>query len=135
MAELKKDVQDLLKNLKALTKQTEKMARKVDTLTKAKPQKAKAKRARTKKAQKTAEQKVKPVRKKTARKTVAAKTARVPASDVVYKLIKRSKKGTDTANLIKKTGYKEKKIRDIIYRLKKQMKIKSAEKGLYVAID
>jgi adenylate kinase len=144
MADLKKEVQALLKGLKSLTKQTEKMVKKVDSLTKAKPKKAKAKKAKVKKAKakkvkRAVKKKARPARKKVARKKVArkkvaAKAARVPASDVVYKLVKRNKKGIDTASLIKKTGYKEKKIRDIIYRLKKQRKIKSAKKGIYVTI-
>ena len=139
MAELKKEVQALLKSLKSLTKQTEKMAKKAESLTKAKPKKtkpkkAKVKKAKAKKVKKAVKRKTRPARKKVVRKKVAAKTARIPASDVVYKLVKGNKKGIDTASLIKKTGYKEKKIRDIIYRLKKQMKIKSAKKGIYVTI-
>lgn len=122
MAELKKEVQSLLKNLKSLTKQTERLAKKVDTASTARPKKAKAKKKAAKK------------KTQSKRKTTVAKKTRVPASDVVYQLIRKSKKGSNTANLIKKTGYKEKKIRDIIYRLKKQNKIKSAEKGVYVDI-
>jgi len=38
----------------------------------------------------------------------------------------------DKAILIKKTGFEDKKIRDITYRLRKQGKIKSVGKGLYV---
>ena len=139
MAELKKEVQALLKSLKSLTKQTEKMAKKIDKPTKAKPKKAKTKKAKVKKAKakkvkRAVKKKARPARKKVVRKKVAAKAVKVPASDVVYKLVKRNKKGIDTASLIKRTGYKEKKIRDIIYRLKKQRKIKSAKKGIYVTI-
>jgi hypothetical protein len=139
MADLKKEVRSLLKSLKSLTKQSEKLAKKVETVSKTKTKKTKAKKAKIKKAKakKATPKKARRAAKKKAqprRKTTVARTTRVPASDVVYKLIKRSKKGTDTAALIKKTGYKEKKVRDIIYRLKKQNKIKSAEKGLYIDI-
>jgi len=37
----------------------------------------------------------------------------------------------DKAILIKKTGFEDKKIRNITYRLRKQGKIKRALKGLY----
>jgi len=47
-------------------------------------------------------------------------------------LIMSSKKGIDTATLEKKTGFKGRKIGDIIYNLKKQGKIKSVRYGLYV---
>jgi len=38
----------------------------------------------------------------------------------------------DKATLINKTGFEGRKIWDIIYRLKKEGKIKSERKGLYV---
>ena len=139
MKALKKDVQAVVKELKSLTKKAEKMAKKLDKLSKAAaPKKAKAKVAKKKVAKKkVARKKVakkKVARKKVARKAVAKKSKRIPASDSVLKLIGRSKKGIRTADLIAKTGFKEKKIRDIIYRLKKQKKIKSQRTGLYVTI-
>ncbi len=47
-------------------------------------------------------------------------------------LIMRSKKGIDRATLRKNTGFEDKKIRNITYRLRKQGKIKRDLKGLYV---
>ena len=130
MKVLKKDLQSVLKELKSLTIKTERIAKKLDKLSKAKaPAKAKPKpkpkpRVKAKKAKKKAVK----------RKIVAKKAKRVPASDTVLKVIQRSKKGVRTATLQAKTGFKEKKIRDIIYRLKNQGKIKSAKTGLYVKI-
>ena len=66
------------------------------------------------------------------RKATAKKPTKVSASGTVLALVKRSRKGIDTATLEKKTGFKGRKIRDIIYRLKKQSKIKSVRYGLYV---
>jgi len=47
-------------------------------------------------------------------------------------LIMRSKKGIDMATLRKNTGFEDKKIRNITYRLRKQGKIKSGGRALYV---
>ena len=60
------------------------------------------------------------------------KAARVTATDQVLKIINRSKKGVDTATLMKKTGFDQKKIRNIVFRASKQGKIQRAEKGIYV---
>jgi len=56
----------------------------------------------------------------------------VTAADTVLGIIKRSKKGVDTAALMEKTGYNQKKIANIVFKLKKQGKIKSDSKGVYV---
>jgi len=66
------------------------------------------------------------------KKAVAKKPAKLSASGTVLAIVKRSRKGIDTVALRKKTGLEGRKIRDIIYRLKKQGKIKSERKGIYV---
>jgi predicted transcriptional regulator len=60
------------------------------------------------------------------------KAARVTATDQVLNIINRSKKGVNTTTLMKKTGFNEKKVRNILNRTFKQGKIKRAEKGIYV---
>ena len=60
------------------------------------------------------------------------KAVRVTDTDQVLNIINRSKKGVDTATLMKKTGFNEKKIRNIVFRASKQGRIKRAEKGIYV---
>jgi predicted transcriptional regulator of viral defense system len=55
------------------------------------------------------------------------------ATDQVVKIIKRSKKGVDVPTLKKKTGFEDKKIRNILNRSSKQGKIKGAGRGVYVA--
>lgn len=68
-------------------------------------------------------------------RTSQKKTAAVPtAAETVYKIISGSKKGVDTATLIKKSGFDRKKIANIIYKLGKQGKIKSIDKGVYVKV-
>ncbi len=106
------DLKAIGKDLKKLTQKTEKMMKQLE-----KPKKAQA--AKKPKA-------------KAVRKTTVKKPTRVSASGTVLAIVKRSRKGIDTATLEKKTGFEGRKIRDIIFRLRKQGKIKSERKGLYV---
>ncbi|ABW68517.1 hypothetical protein Dole_2714 [Desulfosudis oleivorans Hxd3] len=55
------------------------------------------------------------------------------ATDMVFASITRSKKGDGFTNIQKKTGFDEKKIRNIIFRLHKLGKIKRVGRGKYVA--
>ena len=80
------------------------------------------------KAQKAKAVKAKPTKKAPATKKAVA----VTATDQVLKIINRSKKGVDTATLMKKTGFDQKKVRNILQRTFKQGKIKRAGKGIYV---
>jgi len=72
--------------------------------------------------------------KKPAKTPVRKKAVKVTATDQVLKIINRSKKGIDTATLIKKTGFDQKKVRNILQRTFKQGKIKRADKGIYVGV-
>ncbi len=63
---------------------------------------------------------------------VKKKAVRVTATDQVLKIINRSKNGVDTATLMKKTGFDQKKVRNILQRTYKQGKIKRVDKGIYV---
>ena len=60
------------------------------------------------------------------------KTA-VTAVDVVFDVIKQSRKGLGFAEIQAKTGFGDKKIRNIIFRLNKIGKIKRKSHGIYVA--
>jgi uncharacterized protein YoxC len=112
MKQLEKNLKDVTKDLKGLTQKTEKMIERLKKLDKA--QAAKKPKA------------------KAVKKAIAKKPTRVSASDTVLAIIKRSRKGVDTVALRKKTGFEGRKIGDVIYRLKKQGKIKGLGKGLYV---
>ncbi len=112
MNQLKKDLKAVAEDLKRLTQKTEKMIKQLE-----KPDKAQA--AKKPKA-------------KAVKKAVAKKPAKLPASGTVLAIIKRSRKGVDAAALKKKTGFEDKKIRDITYRLRKQGKIKRDRKGVHV---
>jgi hypothetical protein len=60
--------------------------------------------------------------------------AAVPAADAVLDVIKRSKQGLKFVDIRAKTGYVDKKIRNIIFRLHKLGRIKRHSRGVYVAI-
>ena len=115
MKTLKKDLLAVTKELKALTRKAEAMAKKVDKLEKAQ-----------------AAQKRKP-KAKTAKKAPAKKKASaLTATDQVVNIIRRSKKGADVPTLIKKTGFADKTLRNILFRAGKLGKIKRAGRGVYV---
>ena len=114
---LKQDLQAVSKALYSLAQKIEKMQEEVDK--QAQPiNKSKAK--------------TKPKKKSPAKKAALKKPDQVTAVDTVLAIINRSKKGVNTETLIKNTGYNQKKVANLIYKLKKQGKIKSAEKGVYV---
>jgi NADH:ubiquinone oxidoreductase subunit D len=53
------------------------------------------------------------------------------ASEIVYELVKKSDNGANYAYIEENTGYKKKKISNILFNLKRQGKIKSVKKGVY----
>ena len=72
--------------------------------------------------------------KKAPKVPVKQKALKATATDQVLKIINRSKKGVDTATLMKKTGFDVKKVRNIISMTSKQGKIKRADRGIYVGV-
>jgi hypothetical protein len=110
MTVTKRDLQSLQRQFKALEKKMNKLIAAAEKGEKA----TTTKRAPAKKA---------PSRKKAAQPT---------ATDQVLNIIKRSKKGVNTATLMTKTGFNQKKVRNILQRTYKQGKIKRVEKGIYV---
>ena len=103
------------KDLQALNKDVKALGNKIDKLLAAAGKKAKA----TKKA---------PTKKAPAKKTAAKLTA----TDKVLRIINRSKKGVDVAALMKKTGFNEKKVWNILHRIYKQGRIQRAGRGIYI---
>ena len=124
---LKKDLQAVNRDIKALSKKVEKVIVAVEKLDKAKAVKAKPVRKAAVKAVKA-----KPVRKAAVKKPSARKTAQLSAVDTAFGFIKRYKKGISTAALMEKTGFDQKKVYNIIYKLNSLGKIKSVGKGVYV---
>ena len=118
---LKSPAQHAAEALKVLTKQTEKLIKAVEKFEKDK-------------AAKKAKAKAKPAKKAAAKKAPAKKKAAAQtATEQVVNLIKRSRKGIDVPTLIKKTGFEDKKIRNIVFKASKAGEIKRAGRGIYVA--
>ena len=123
MAILKKDLNALQKEIKALEK-------KVDTLIAAAGKVEKPKVAKKSKA--------KPVMAKTTKKAPAKKalakkkTGQPTATDQLLAIIKRSKKGVNIKTLMEKTSFNQKKVTNILQRAFKMGKIKRVEKGVYI---
>jgi predicted transcriptional regulator len=65
---------------------------------------------------------------------VARRKTALTAIDIVYDVIKRSRKGLGFTDIQAKTGFGDKKIRNIIFRLNKNGKIKRKSRGIYTAV-
>ncbi len=128
MKNLKKDLQSVNKDLKALAKKVDRMMVTVGKLEKPKTIKAKPAKKTVKKvaAKKT------PAKKAAIKKPAAKKTVKLTAADTVFDFIKRYRKGVDVSTLMEKTGFNRRKIYDNVKILKKQGKIKSKRRGVYV---
>ena len=112
-----KDLQAISNKLTKLANQTEKLAAELG-----KSKKPAAKSVQTKTKAKAVTQKA------------PAKVAKKTDTDKVLEIINRSKKGVDTTTLMKKTGFDQKKVRNILNRTYKQGKITRVEKGIYVGV-
>lgn len=121
MKNLKKNLQTVDKDLKALSKKVDTMIVAVDKFGKPKPKTVKAKPVKKTVA------KAKPVE-----KIVAKKVARLTATDTVLNIIKRYKKGVGIPILKTKSGFNDKKVRNIVQKAFKEGKIKRVGKGIYI---
>jgi hypothetical protein len=134
MKSMKKDFQTVTRGLKALAKRTEQISKKVDKLEKAKaaPKRTVKAKATTKSAhlKKKAAKKSPAKKKAVVRKTKATK---LTATGKVLTIVKRFRKGINVPALAKKTRFKDKKVRDIIFKAFAQGKIRRVGRGLYAA--
>ena len=123
MAILKRDLQAVKKDIVALQKKMEKLLKAYEGS--GKPKAAKKPKRKVVKA------KTKPAA--TARKTTRRKKAStMTATEQVLKIIGRSRKGVDVPMLKAKTGFDDKKVRNIVFRASKEGKIKKVGRGIYV---
>jgi len=119
----RRDLQGVRKDIKALEK---KMANLL---------KAYGKTQKTKVAKKP---KRKPLKAKTrfarAPKRIALrkKASQLTATDHILQIVRRSRKGVDVPTLKVKTGFDDKKVRNIIFRASKEGKIRKIGRGIYV---
>ncbi|MGD2097370.1 MAG: hypothetical protein PVG35_07295 [Desulfobacterales bacterium] len=123
MAILKRDLQAVKKDIKALEKKLEKLLKAYE-----KPQRPKAAR---KVKRRTAKRKTQP--RAAAKKSSSRKrSSQMTATEQILKIVKRSRKGVDVPTLKAKTGFQDKKVRNIIFRASKEGKIKKIGRGIYV---
>jgi len=126
MTILKKDLIPLKKEFKAVEKKMEMLLKAVEKIGKA--PKAVTKQAVTKKTVKAKATQKAPAKKVTAKKA----TAQATATDQILGIIKRFKKGVGVPTLKEKTGFDDKKVRNIVFRASKEGKIKKSGRGIYV---
>ena len=116
MKNLKRTLLSVNKDITALSKKVDRMIVAMEKLEKVKTKVAKGK----------------PAKKAAPKKPSAKKPVQLTAADTVFGIINKRKKGIGTAELMKRTGFDQKKMYNIVYKLKKQGKIISAGKGVYV---
>ena len=123
MTILKKDLRAIQNDIKALE-------RKMENLLKAfeKGKSAPAKTAVKRAANKVSRAKSIPVKSAAA----SGKRVKTTATEQVLKIIKRSKKGVNVSTIKTRTGFDDKKVRNIIFRTTKEGKIKKIGRGVYV---
>ena len=111
---MKKDLLAISKELKKLSQKTERLISDIEKIEK---------------------QKVKPTKVRATKKVPAKKkAARLTDTDKVLRIINRSKKGVDTATLMEKTGFNQKKVWSIFQRAYSEGKIKRVDRGIYVGV-
>lgn len=126
MTILKKDLMSLKKEFKTVEKKMEMLLKAVEKV--GNVPKAAAKKAVTTKIVKT-----KAFKKAPANKVVTKKAKpQATATEQILGIIKRFKKGVDVPTLKEKTGFDDKKVRNIVFRASKEGKIKKSGRGIYV---
>lgn len=118
----------LAEGMKALAKGVESVAERLDALSK-QPEKAEQEQAA----------KESPGKKTTAAKkrkkgSAKEKKTQAPASERVFALIAENPEGISIEALRETTGYGSKKLHNIVYKLKKQNRVKSEKRGVYKAV-
>ena len=123
MAILKKDLRAVQRDIKALEKKLEKLIKAFD-----KGKSVKAKPA----AKKSTTRVVKKRRAPAQKSATKPKRPKMTATDKVLGIIRRSKKGVNVSTIKTRTGFDDKKVRNIIFRTTKEGKIKKVGRGIYV---
>ncbi|MBW2642130.1 MAG: hypothetical protein JRC89_01880 [Deltaproteobacteria bacterium] len=122
MKEIEVFLKTVVDGMKVMAQGIEALAEKLDAIAKSRVDEKPKRKAKAKPARKAPKPK----------KAVPKKEKPATAVDTVLRIVNRSKKGVDTNTLVKKTGYDKKKIANLVYKLKKQGKIKSVGKGVYL---
>jgi hypothetical protein len=133
MKELDVFLKTVVDGMKSMAQGIEVLAEKLETITKSSVDVTPKRKAKTKPVRKApAKSSKKKAVQKAPKKAVSKKSKPPTAADTVLGVINKSKKGVNTATLMEKTGYDQKKIANLVYKLKNQGKIKSVNKGVYL---
>ncbi len=113
---LKAQLSSIAKDVKSLNTNLEKLLKELERIGKVSP--------------------VKKLPKKVAAKKATAKKAadKVTAYDTILGIINKRKKGITNPELMKKTGFDKKKVANLLFKAKKNGKIKSEKMGVYVKV-
>jgi hypothetical protein len=130
MKKLKKDLEAILKTLNGLIQKVQQLQEQIAEENKP-TKKPKAKAVKKKAVKKAPARKV-ASKKAVPKKAVPEKAKPATAVDTVLAIIKKYKKGVGMAALMEKTGYNQKKIANLVFKLRKQGKIKSVDRGVYL---
>lgn len=133
MKTLEKILQQMVKELKGLTKKAVKLQTQIAKEEKQAKKKVIKKKVAPEKAPKKVSAKKAPVKKAT-KKAAPKKSApvkKVSAIGTVLEIINQSKNGVSTKTLEKKSGFNARKISNVLFKLKKQGKVKSEKRGVY----
>ena len=129
MKELEVVIKTVVDGLRSIAQGVEKIAEKLeDSAPKGKAKAKPVRKAKTKPAPKPK----KAAAKKASPKKAAPKKAPATAANTVLAIVNRSKKGVNSATLAERTGFDNKKIANIVFKLRKQGKIKSVGRGVYL---
>lgn len=121
MKQISNNLQAIINSLKQLTESVGNIVAAFDNIIGEQLPKPKARRS--------------PVRKKVVVKNGVVETIkRVPSTKIIYDLLKKSDRGMEITDLMKATGYDQRKVYNVTFRLKKEGKIESVERGVYRAI-
>jgi hypothetical protein len=123
MKAVKKELRAVIKGLKILTQKTEKIERQ---LSRPSPETILAA------ARRRAAIRARVLKRRDPRAVLARGRRGITATDAVYEIIKNGRKGVTTTEIKKKTGFDDKKIWNVINRLKVLRKIRSARRGIYI---
>jgi putative endonuclease len=115
---LKQDLKKLQNEINRLEKNLAKLTKAMATIQK--PESRKARKPKAPPAERA---------KETAAETAATK---MTATDQVLDIIKKAENGVDAGTLMKKTGFKDQKIRNILTRIFKEGRVKRVGRGVYV---
>ena len=130
MKEFDAALKAVAEGLRTIAQGMEKIAEKLeDSVPKGRAKAKPVPKTKAKPKQKSAPQKKSP------KNSAAVKsTVRETAADAVLKIISGTKNGVDSATLAEKTGFDKKKIANLVFKLRKQGKITSVDRGIYKTV-